>query len=111
VAPVTKAPHFAVWRAEAAECLRADVRSQVRASVTAGATVLTAGAVVDGPGWYFEPTVLGDVRQGMPAYDAEVFGLRPRTGRERHTGVRQRAILVVHGRAWPGLRPDLGVRR
>jgi succinate-semialdehyde dehydrogenase / glutarate-semialdehyde dehydrogenase len=47
---------------------------QVRASVKSGAKVLTGGQPKDGPGAYYEPTVLGNVQPGMPAYDEELFG-------------------------------------
>src|SRR5215207_2001763 len=57
---------------------RADLRDglarQVRESVTAGATVLTGGAPVDGPGAFFAPTVLGDVTLDMPVMAEETFG-------------------------------------
>jgi succinate-semialdehyde dehydrogenase/glutarate-semialdehyde dehydrogenase len=39
-----------------------------------GARVLTGGKRLDGPGNYFAPTVLADVRSGMPVYNEETFG-------------------------------------
>jgi succinate-semialdehyde dehydrogenase/glutarate-semialdehyde dehydrogenase len=54
--------------------LRAWVQRQVEASVAAGARLLTGGRPLDGPGFFFAPTVLADVAPGMPAYDEEVFG-------------------------------------
>jgi len=53
---------------------RDDVHDQVTRSVAAGARVLTGGEVPDRPGAWYPPTVLGEVRPGMPAYDEEVFG-------------------------------------
>ncbi len=47
---------------------------QVRESVEKGAKVLTGGKVVEGPGYYYEPTILTDVGKGMPAYNEELFG-------------------------------------
>jgi succinate-semialdehyde dehydrogenase/glutarate-semialdehyde dehydrogenase len=54
--------------------LRDDVHRQVSASVAAGARLLLGGTVPDGPGAFYPPTVLADVRKGMPAFDEEVFG-------------------------------------
>jgi succinate-semialdehyde dehydrogenase/glutarate-semialdehyde dehydrogenase len=54
--------------------LRDDVHRQVAASVAGGARLLLGGAVPEGPGAYYPPTVLAGVRKGMPAFDEEVFG-------------------------------------
>ncbi|HEY9219283.1 MAG TPA: aldehyde dehydrogenase family protein, partial [Phenylobacterium sp.] len=40
----------------------------------AGARLLCGGQVPDRPGAWYPPTVLADVRSGMPAHDEEVFG-------------------------------------
>jgi succinate-semialdehyde dehydrogenase/glutarate-semialdehyde dehydrogenase len=32
------------------------------------------GKIPDGPGAFYPPTVLSDVRRGMPAYEEELFG-------------------------------------
>jgi hypothetical protein len=40
---------------------RDDVHALVSAAVDAGATALTGGAPVDGPGYFYQPTVLGNV--------------------------------------------------
>ncbi|HEX6989384.1 MAG TPA: aldehyde dehydrogenase family protein, partial [Bacillota bacterium] len=57
---------------------RADLREtldrQVRESVRQGARLLLGGEVPAGPGYYYPPTVLVDVRPGMPAYAEELFG-------------------------------------
>ncbi|HXT20409.1 MAG TPA: NAD-dependent succinate-semialdehyde dehydrogenase [Thermoanaerobaculia bacterium] len=57
---------------------RADLRDalheQVARSVAAGARLLLGGEVPPGPGAFYPPTVLADVRPGMPAYDEELFG-------------------------------------
>jgi succinate-semialdehyde dehydrogenase/glutarate-semialdehyde dehydrogenase len=50
------------------------VHRQVEASVAAGARLLTGGHRLEGPGTFYAPTVLADVRPGVPAYDEEVFG-------------------------------------
>lgn len=54
--------------------LRQSLHRQVRASVASGARCLLGGTVPDGPGAFYPPTVLTDVRQGMPAYHEELFG-------------------------------------
>ncbi|HYE98200.1 MAG TPA: NAD-dependent succinate-semialdehyde dehydrogenase [Planctomycetota bacterium] len=54
--------------------LRDAVHRQVEASRRAGARLVLGGAFGDGPGAFYLPTVLGDVRPGMPAFDEEVFG-------------------------------------
>jgi succinate-semialdehyde dehydrogenase/glutarate-semialdehyde dehydrogenase len=51
-----------------------DLERQVDRSVAMGARVLTGGKRLDGPGNYFAPTVLADVRSGMPVYNEETFG-------------------------------------
>jgi succinate-semialdehyde dehydrogenase/glutarate-semialdehyde dehydrogenase len=47
---------------------------QVTESVRLGARTLTGGKRLDGGGYYFQPTVLANVRPGMPAYHEETFG-------------------------------------
>jgi succinate-semialdehyde dehydrogenase/glutarate-semialdehyde dehydrogenase len=54
--------------------LRDRVHRQVRESVARGARLLLGGQPVQGPGFYYPPTLLADVREGMPAYEEEVFG-------------------------------------
>jgi succinate-semialdehyde dehydrogenase/glutarate-semialdehyde dehydrogenase len=54
--------------------LRDDLHAQVMASVRRGARVLLGGKVPRGPGFYYPPTALTNVRKGMPAYDEELFG-------------------------------------
>ncbi len=54
--------------------LRRGVHDQVTRSLQAGARLLAGGHMVEGPGFFYEPTVLGDVTPGMAAFDEEVFG-------------------------------------
>jgi succinate-semialdehyde dehydrogenase/glutarate-semialdehyde dehydrogenase len=54
--------------------LRDELHDQVEASIDRGARVLLGGAVPSGPGAFYPPTVLTEVRPGMPAYDDELFG-------------------------------------
>jgi succinate-semialdehyde dehydrogenase / glutarate-semialdehyde dehydrogenase len=51
-----------------------NLESQVRRSIEAGATLLTGGRRMGGKGFYYAPTVLGQVRPGMAAFDEETFG-------------------------------------
>jgi len=51
-----------------------ELERQVGESLRLGARVLTGGKKMPGDGYYFEPTVLANVRPGMPAYHEETFG-------------------------------------
>ena len=46
----------------------------VRATIDAGARVLTGGKPIDGPGCFYEPTVLVDIPKDSPGYSEEFFG-------------------------------------
>ncbi len=59
---------------QAREDLRDELHEQVKASMEKGARLLLGGEVPDSPGAFYPPTVLSDVRKGMPAYDEELFG-------------------------------------
>jgi succinate-semialdehyde dehydrogenase / glutarate-semialdehyde dehydrogenase len=54
--------------------LREGLHRQVEQSIERGARCLLGGEMPSGPGAYYPPTVLTDVRKGMPAYDEELFG-------------------------------------
>jgi len=54
--------------------LVATLADQVARSVAAGATLLTGGAALPRPGFFFAPTVLAGVDPGMAAFDEETFG-------------------------------------
>jgi succinate-semialdehyde dehydrogenase/glutarate-semialdehyde dehydrogenase len=54
--------------------LRDAVARQVAESVKLGARVLAGGAPVDGPGFFYQPTVLDQVTADMPVLAEEVFG-------------------------------------
>jgi succinate-semialdehyde dehydrogenase/glutarate-semialdehyde dehydrogenase len=51
-----------------------ELERQVTDSVRLGARTLTGGKRLDERGYYFQPTVLVNVRPGMPAYHEETFG-------------------------------------
>jgi succinate-semialdehyde dehydrogenase/glutarate-semialdehyde dehydrogenase len=54
--------------------LRDQLHAQVTESVRRGATLALGGTVPPGPGAFYPPTVLTEVRPGMPAFDEETFG-------------------------------------
>jgi succinate-semialdehyde dehydrogenase / glutarate-semialdehyde dehydrogenase len=58
----------------AREDLRDELHDQVERSVGAGARLVSGGSIPDRAGWWYPPTVLSDVRTGMPAYSEELFG-------------------------------------
>ena len=54
--------------------LRDELHKQVQDSIAKGAMVLLGAEIPDGKGAFYPPTVLSDVKKGMPAYDEELFG-------------------------------------
>jgi succinate-semialdehyde dehydrogenase/glutarate-semialdehyde dehydrogenase len=54
--------------------LRDELHKQVVDSVAKGARLLLGGEIPPGKGSFYPPTVLADVKPGMPAYDEELFG-------------------------------------
>ena len=54
--------------------LRDQLHEQVQQSIAKGAKLLCGGFIPDSPGAYYPPTVLTNVKKGMPAYDEELFG-------------------------------------
>jgi succinate-semialdehyde dehydrogenase/glutarate-semialdehyde dehydrogenase len=53
---------------------RALVEEQVADAVRQGAVVLCGGEALEGPGWYYPPTVIGGVTPEMRIFHEEVFG-------------------------------------
>ncbi len=53
---------------------RAGVDELVRDAVSRGATVRCGGSPVDGPGYFYQPTVLTDVPADAAIVDEEIFG-------------------------------------
>ncbi|MEO0557929.1 MAG: aldehyde dehydrogenase family protein, partial [Bacteroidota bacterium] len=58
----------------AREDLRETVHEQVQDSVSEGAELLCGGEVPDGDGFFYPPTVLANVREGMLPFREEIFG-------------------------------------
>ncbi|MBF0585682.1 NAD-dependent succinate-semialdehyde dehydrogenase [Prosthecochloris sp. N3] len=54
--------------------LRDELHKQVEISRNMGATVLCGGEVPPEKGFFYPPTVVTDVRPGMPVYSEETFG-------------------------------------
>ncbi len=54
--------------------LRDQLHAQVVESIAKGAVCLCGGYIPDSPGAFYPPTVLTNVKKGMPAYDDELFG-------------------------------------
>jgi succinate-semialdehyde dehydrogenase/glutarate-semialdehyde dehydrogenase len=59
---------------QARKDLQIDLQRQVYVSVKRGAKLLLGGQIPDSDGFFYPPTVLTNVRKGMPCYDEEVFG-------------------------------------
>ncbi len=53
---------------------RERVERIMRETVEQGATVRVGGARKEGPGFFFQPTVVTDVKPGTPLHEEEVFG-------------------------------------
>ncbi len=54
--------------------LRDELHDQVTRTLNAGGRLVTGGAFVDGAGAFYQPTVISDVKKGMPIYSEETFG-------------------------------------
>ena len=54
--------------------LRDELHQQVQESIAKGARCLLGGAIPESKGAFYPPTVLTNVKKGMPAYDDELFG-------------------------------------
>ncbi|KKW42092.1 MAG: hypothetical protein UY92_C0010G0008 [Candidatus Magasanikbacteria bacterium GW2011_GWA2_56_11] len=51
-----------------------EIERQVKESIKKGARLATGGQRLERPGSFFAPTILTDVKPGMPAYEEEIFG-------------------------------------
>ena len=54
--------------------LREELHAHVDMSIEKGAKLILGGEIPDITGYYYPPTVLTDVKPGMPAYHDELFG-------------------------------------
>ncbi|MEC3953209.1 NAD-dependent succinate-semialdehyde dehydrogenase [Nocardia sp. CDC153] len=53
---------------------RDNVAALVQDAIEAGAVVRTGGKAIDGPGWFFQPTVLDEVPRTARMHREEIFG-------------------------------------
>ncbi|MBN1300141.1 MAG: NAD-dependent succinate-semialdehyde dehydrogenase [Melioribacteraceae bacterium] len=58
----------------AREDLLNELINQVKRSVEMGAELLCGGERINRKGFFFQATVIGNIKPGMPAYDEELFG-------------------------------------
>ena len=58
----------------ATEAIRREVADQVARTLAMGARAVCGGAIIEGAGWYYPPTVLVDVPRDSAAAREEVFG-------------------------------------
>ena len=54
--------------------LRDELHEQVQQSINLGAKLVLGGKIPEGIGSFYPPTILTNVRPGMPAFDEELFG-------------------------------------
>ena len=54
--------------------LRDELHDQVQRSIAAGARLLHGGKIPEGKGAFYAPTILTDVKKGIPAFEEELFG-------------------------------------
>jgi succinate-semialdehyde dehydrogenase/glutarate-semialdehyde dehydrogenase len=73
---------------------RDTVEAQVEDAVAKGASVLCGGRRLDGPGWYYPPTVVTNIDHSMRMWSEEVFG--PVAGLYR-AGSYEEAVELANG--------------
>lgn len=54
--------------------LRDNVHHQVQECIRQGATLMVGGEIPSRPGFYYPPTLLKNLKPGMPAFNEEIFG-------------------------------------
>ncbi|MBC8130956.1 MAG: NAD-dependent succinate-semialdehyde dehydrogenase [Rhizobiaceae bacterium] len=54
--------------------IRDELAGQIRRSIVKGARLVTGGAIVDGPGNFYVPSIIADIPLDAPAYREELFG-------------------------------------
>lgn len=60
--------------AMAREDLLQNLERQVHESIEKGAQLIIGGTRLQRPGLFYAPTIIANVKKGMPAYDEELFG-------------------------------------
>lgn len=59
---------------QATETLRSELHNQVQKSIEHGAICVLGGEIPKTKGFFYPPTILTNVKPGMPAYNEELFG-------------------------------------
>ncbi|MCD6179245.1 MAG: NAD-dependent succinate-semialdehyde dehydrogenase [Bacteroidales bacterium] len=54
--------------------LREEIHSQVEQTIEQGATLLRGGKFIEGDGYFYEPTIISNLKPGMKLYYEESFG-------------------------------------
>jgi len=58
----------------ATSAIRQELQAQVERAVASGARLLLGGRMIDGPGYFYEPTVLAGVPRTADVFREEMFG-------------------------------------
>jgi succinate-semialdehyde dehydrogenase/glutarate-semialdehyde dehydrogenase len=81
-----------------------ELDAQVRKSIKMGAKLLCGGKKADRPGVFYLPTVLTNVKKGMPVYSEETFGpvsaIIPVKGTEEAIAVANDSSFGLGGSIW-----------
>ncbi|PKK83989.1 MAG: succinate-semialdehyde dehydrogenase [candidate division Zixibacteria bacterium HGW-Zixibacteria-1] len=81
-----------------------ELNEQVQQSIEMGARLLCGGKKVDRLGAFYEPTVLTDVKKGMPVYEQETFGpvsaIIPVKDAEEAIAVANDSVFGLGGALW-----------
>lgn len=81
-----------------------ELHEQVQHSIEMGARLLCGGKRVDRVGAFYEPTVLTNVKKGMPAYEQETFGpvsaIIPVKDAEEAIAVANDSVFGLGGSLW-----------
>ena len=51
-----------------------NIIDQVQKSIEMGASLICGGKIIESDGFFYQPTILTNVKKGMPVYDEETFG-------------------------------------
>ncbi|MBI9038304.1 MAG: NAD-dependent succinate-semialdehyde dehydrogenase [Bacteroidales bacterium] len=51
-----------------------NINHQVQKSIEMGAKLICGGEIIEREGFFYQPTILTNVKKGMPVYDEETFG-------------------------------------
>ncbi len=81
-----------------------ELDEQVQQSIKAGAKLLVGGKRIEGPGCFYQPTVLSEVKRGMAVYEQETFGpvsaIIPVKDEEEALDVANESVYGLGGSIW-----------